>query len=91
MLPGFDWNDENRKHIAEHRVTPAEAEQVVLNDPIDLTLQVSDGEERIVQVGATDKGRILLIVTTWREEMIRVVTARTAPKQLREFYLRNTS
>jgi uncharacterized protein len=87
----FDWNEENRKHIAEHRVTPAEAEQVVLHDPIDLTIQVSDGEERIVQLGATNKGRILLVVITWREEMIRVITAYPAPKQLREFYLRNTS
>lgn len=52
---------------------------------------MSEGEERIVQVGATDKGRILLVVTTWREEMIRVVTAYPAPKQLREFYLQNRS
>lgn len=87
----FDWDDSNRKHIAKHRVKPAEAEQVVLNDPIDLTVQSSDGEERIVQVGATDKGRILLVVTTWREEMLRVVAAYPAPKQLREFYIRNTS
>jgi uncharacterized DUF497 family protein len=91
MPPVFDWDEENRKHIVKHRVTPAEAEQVVLNDPIDLTLQVSDGEERIVQVGATNKGRILIVVTTWREGMIRVITAYPAPRQLREFYLQNTS
>jgi uncharacterized DUF497 family protein len=91
MLPVFDWNDENREHIAKHRVTPEEAEQVVLSNPIDLVVQESEGEERIVQVGATDKGRILLVVTTWREEMIRVVTAYPAPKQLRELYLRHTS
>lgn len=91
MPPVFDWDEENRKHIARHRVTPAEAEQVVLNDPIDISVQASDGEERIVQIGATDKARILLVVTTWREGMIRVITAYPAPKQLREFYLQNTS
>ncbi len=91
MPPVFDWDEENRKHVAKHRVTPAEAEQIVLNDPIDLTVQVSDGEERIVQVGATNKGRILIVVSTWREGMIRVITAYPAPRQLREFYLRNTS
>jgi uncharacterized protein len=91
MPPVFDWDDGNRKHIAKHRVTPAEAEQVVLNDPIDLTFQTSDGEERIVQVGATKKGRILLVVTAWREEMVRVVAVYPAPKQLRALYLRNTS
>lgn len=89
--PSFDWDEHNRQHIAEHRVTPAEAEQVILNDPIDLTMQVEDGEERIVQVGSTDKNRILIVVTTWREEKIRVVTAYPAPKQLRTLYLRNTS
>ncbi len=91
MPPIFDWDDGNRKHIAKRRVTPAEAEQVVLNDPIDLTLQMSDGEERIVQVGATNKGRVLIVVSTWREEMIRVITAYPAPRQLRELYLLNTS
>ena len=91
MAPVFDWDEGNRKHIAKHRVTPAEAEQVVLSDPIDLTLHVSDGEERIVQVGATNKGRVLIVVSTWREEMIRVITAYPAPRQLRELYLLNTS
>ena len=91
MAPVFDWDEENRGHIAKHRVSAAEAEQVVLNDPIDLTVQVSGGEERIVQVGETNKGRILIVVTTWRKEMIRVVTAYPAPKQLRMLYLRNTS
>jgi uncharacterized DUF497 family protein len=52
---------------------------------------VNDGEERIVQVGATNKGRILIVVSTWREEMIRVITAYPAPRQLRELYLQNTS
>ncbi len=91
MQAAFDWDDQNRKHIAKHRVSPAEAEQVVLNDPIDLTVQVIDGEERIAQIGATGKGRILIVVTTWRDERLRVVTAYTASKQWREFYWRNTS
>jgi uncharacterized DUF497 family protein len=91
MPPVFDWDEGNRKHIAKHRVTPAEAEQVVLGDPIDLTLESSDGEERIVQVGATNQGRILLVVSTWREEMLRVITAYPAPKLLRQLYLSRTS
>lgn len=86
----FDWDEANRKHIAKHRVTPEEAEQVVQNDPIDLTFQ-NEGEERTVQIRQTDKGRILVVVTTWHDETVRVVTAFSATKQLREFYLRNTS
>jgi uncharacterized DUF497 family protein len=85
----FDWDDANRTHIARHRVTPAEAEQVIHNNPIDLTVQGCDGEDRILQVGATDKGRVLLVVTTWRNDKIRVVTAHPAPKKLRLLYIQN--
>ena len=87
----FDWDESNRKHVARHRVTPAEAEQVVLNDPLDLEMQTEDGEERLVQLGATDKGRILIVITSWRGGMVRVITAFPAPGQLRELYLRMTT
>lgn len=63
------------EHIARHSVAPAEAEQVVLNEPIDLRFEVRDGEERIAQVGATDAGKILVVITTMRGDRIRVVTA----------------
>jgi hypothetical protein len=84
----FDWDQANRSHIAEHGVSPEEAEQVVLNEPLDLTLQQRDGEERTVQVGETDGGRILVVVTTWRRRKIRVVTAFPAKQRLRNFYER---
>ncbi len=87
----FDWDEGNSKHIAEHGIMPKEAEQVVINDPIDLTFQVIGEEERTLQVGQTDKGRILIVVTTWRDHKVRVVTAFPAPKQLREFYSRHSS
>jgi hypothetical protein len=32
----FDWDDGNKKHLATHEVTPAEFEQVLNNDPLDL-------------------------------------------------------
>jgi uncharacterized DUF497 family protein len=59
-MAGFDWDRANIEHIAKHGVTPAEAEQVVLNDPVDLTLQLRDGEERTPQIGETNAGRILV-------------------------------
>jgi uncharacterized DUF497 family protein len=67
----FDWDDANRGHLAEHGVTPTEAEQVMLNDPFDLAAQIRDKEERSVQVGETDDGRILIVVTTWRRSKLR--------------------
>ena len=84
----FDWDQSNRKHVARHQVTPGEAEEVILNDPVDLEMQTEEGEERLVQLGETGEGRILIVVTTWRAEKIRVITAFLAPRRLRELYWR---
>lgn len=82
----FDWDTGNIDHIAEHGITPAEAQQVVLNDPIDLQLQIWSGEERIAQLGETEAGRILVVITTMRDDLIRVVTAYPANKWLQDVY-----
>ncbi|HVJ05425.1 MAG TPA: BrnT family toxin [Candidatus Saccharimonadales bacterium] len=82
----FSWDDANRTHIAEHGVSQEEAEQVVLNVPLDLEVQIRGGEERTLQVGETDDGRLLIVVTTWRHHKVRVVTAFPAKKKIREFY-----
>jgi uncharacterized DUF497 family protein len=60
----FHWDAGNVDHIAKHGITPAEAEQVILNNPFDLELQVRNGETRIPQLGETDGGRVLVVVTT---------------------------
>jgi uncharacterized protein len=73
-------------HIAEHDVSPEEAEQVVLNDPVDLEVQIRNGEERTVQIGETNSGRVLVVVTTWRDGSVRVITAFPANKKLRTLY-----
>jgi uncharacterized DUF497 family protein len=31
----FDWDEENIRHLAKHKVTRAEFEQVMNNDPMD--------------------------------------------------------
>lgn len=86
-MAGFEWDFANTNHVAQHEITPAEAEQVVLNNPIDLKYEVRSGEERIAQVGETENGRILVVVTTIREERTRVVTAFPAKERIRNFYL----
>jgi uncharacterized DUF497 family protein len=82
----FDWDEANRKHLADHGVTPSEAEEVVTNDPLDLEEQFRNGEERLMQIGETNAMRILVVVTTWRGNRLRVVTAFPATPQLRKFY-----
>jgi uncharacterized DUF497 family protein len=83
---GFDWDDANLGHIARHGVSRDEAEQVVLNDPVDGGQQMQDGEERFLQIGVTDTLRVLVVVTTWRGDLVRVVTAYPAPPNLRAYF-----
>jgi len=42
----FEWDDENRKHLAAHKVTPAEFEYVLTNNPVDLGYELIDDEDR---------------------------------------------
>jgi uncharacterized protein len=83
----FDWDDENRGHVAAHDVSGAEAEQVIKNEPFDLELQTENGEERFVQLRETNAGRILVVVSTWRKTLIRVITAFDAPKAMKRVYI----
>lgn len=83
----FDWDHENRSHIAVHEISCAEAEQVISNEPFDLEFQTENGEERFVQLGETNAGRILIVVSTWRKTAIRVITAFNAPKAMKHLYI----
>jgi uncharacterized DUF497 family protein len=83
----FDWDAENIRHIARHGITPQEVEEVLKRFPIDLEYQEYDGEERIMQIGVTSTGRLLVIVTTMISGTIRVVTAFPATEKQRAAYV----
>jgi uncharacterized DUF497 family protein len=82
----FLWDKENTSHIARHNVSRAEAEQVIENNPFDLERQIRNGEERILHLGETTAGRVLFVVVTVRNKMLRVVTAFPANRKARKFY-----
>jgi uncharacterized DUF497 family protein len=84
----YDWDSANIDHIARHNVTPAEAEQVVANEPQDLDFAIIGEEERWTAIGHTNNLRILVVAWTIRYSAIRVVTAWDAPKALQTAYLR---
>jgi uncharacterized DUF497 family protein len=83
----FHWDEANLRHIARHQISPHEAEHVILNDPLELEVQIVDGEERVPQVGETASGRILVVIATWRDNLIRVVTAWDAAAASKQEYL----
>ena len=88
MEPEFDWEEGNIRHIARHEVIPEEAEQAIRNDPLDLGAQTVDGEERFLNLGLTNRGRLLVVVTTMRASKVRVVTAYAAGRKLALLYTR---
>ena len=83
----FDWDAENTKHLAAHKVTPAEFEQVLNNDPLDLDYDVIDGEDRYRSIGLTDRGRFLRVAWTVRDGKIRAVTAFPASASNKKAFL----
>ena len=85
--PQFDWDNENIEHLAKHLIAPSEAEQVILNRPLDLEAELRNGEERVPHIGETDAGRILIVVTTMQGKKVRVVTAWSANKNYRRYFL----
>ncbi len=81
----FDWDGANTGHIARHGVTPGEVEQAFGSNPLVLlAAQRRRGEERVLCAGLTDAGRALQFVYTLRRGRIRVITAHTAKKKVRE-------
>lgn len=75
----FDWDEANFKHVARHGVEPWEAEEAVL-DPHRLAVSTRKTlrERRFAVVGATESGRMLLVIFTQRGVKVRPITARDA-------------
>jgi len=60
----------------------------VLFDPNALTMEdtTAAGEQRFVTVGTDSVGRVLVVVYAYREEDIRLISARPATRQERKNY-----
>lgn len=86
----FEWDEAKAAaNLRKHGVDFADA-ALVLED--DLAMTARDlhavGEERFVTLGADPKGRLLVVVYTWRAERIRLISAREATGRERRQYER---
>jgi len=88
-INGFDWDEGNiDKNEITHNVRWTECEQIFFNKPL-LLLKAgkhSSAEKRYYAYGKTDEGRFLTIVFTLRNNMIRVISARTMSEKERRRY-----
>ena len=84
----FEWDEEKRRqNVRKHAVEFADALSA-LEDENALTApdEDSDEEDRLVTLGADLFGRILVVVYTWRDETIRLISARKATPRERKQY-----
>ena len=91
-ITGFEWDKRNEQKNVKHGVTPAETEQVFLNEPLVVMddLKHSGNEQRFHALGQTSEGRMLHITFTIRSSMIRVISARDMHRKERAIYEQET-
>jgi uncharacterized DUF497 family protein len=82
----FEWDDDNVGHVARHRVSPDEIEDVAFDD--DPWVKKERGETRYM-LGYTVAGRYLFVVYVLTgKDKARVITAMDMDKKTRKLYKR---
>lgn len=85
----FEWDPAKAlANLKQHGVGFHEA-ATVLEDPLSATFPDkahSEGEARFVTIGASSRGRLLVVAHTERGDAIRVISARRATRHERHFY-----
>ena len=89
MKPTYEWEEKKaEQNLRKHRVAFDEAE-TVFDDPLAITVRDpdhSEDEERFIDIGQSDKGRILVVSYTERGRRTRLIMARLATRRERKKY-----
>ena len=89
MTLTFEWDpDKARVNLAKHGVGFLEA-TTVLGDPLSPTIadpDHSEGEQRFISMGMSDRRRLLVVAHTVWGERIRIISARRATRRERHAY-----
>ena len=86
---GFEWDEANsQKNWERHGVTPEEAEEIFLEEPLVVRGDVrhSRTEKRYYALGQTSHGRLLFAAFTIRDKLIRVISCRDMNRNEAEVY-----
>ena len=83
----FEWDREKaKKNLRKHRVSFDEA-VTVFYDPLSATFNDPDhsiDEERVITIGYSSHGRLLVVSHTERGKTIRIISARSATARERK-------
>jgi uncharacterized protein len=89
MKPGFQWDEEKAKaNLRKHEISFEEAITVFL-DPFSATIADPDHsavEQRCIDIGNSERGRVLVVVYTERGMRIRIISCRKATPAERRVY-----
>ncbi len=89
MISNFEWDEEKDKaNLKKHRVSFDEA-VTVFTDPFSITIDDPDhsiDEQRCIDIGSSEKNRVLVVMYTERESNIRIISCRKANSLERKFY-----
>ena len=89
MEPQFEWDGvKARSNVIAHGVSFEEA-VTIFYDPFLITFfdeLHSDFEDRFVSLGESDQQRILLVIHTDRDAVIRIISVRIATRKERQTY-----
>jgi len=85
----FEWDPQKAAaNVKRRRVSFNEAASL-LEDPLSTTYPDeahSEEETRFLTIGASHRGRVLVVAHTERNDTIRIISARRATRREREFY-----
>ena len=75
----FEWDYlKATSNLRKHNVDFADA-VTVLDDDLAITIrEETSGEERFVTLGMDALSRLLVVVYTWRQDCVRIISARKA-------------
>jgi len=89
MKLSFEWDAEKAKaNLKKHRVSFDEAITVLI-DSFSITIPDPDhsvDEQRYIDIGISDNGRVLVVVYTERGSNIRIISCRKATPSERKLY-----
>ncbi len=85
----FEWDPEKAEANVKRRGISFSEAASVLEDPLSTTFPDeahSEEETRFLTIGASHRGRLLVVAHTERDNNIRIISARRATRREREFY-----
>ena len=85
----FEWDEEKNERNIKRRGISFEEAKDVFGDPHSITIydsRHSENEERFIDIGLSNRRRLLVVVYTERADRIRIISCRKAePPEQRQY------